>query len=88
MNAKELLEKPAPKTQKELFARLRDIIALGWETMPKDVARYNGNGGPGNYLEDLMGLTVGSQDIADVLGWEVKYYTPKTSLITMSDVGN
>ena len=83
MNAKELLKAPAPTSQKELFARLRQIIALGEEKMPARVARYRGHGGPGNFLEDLMGLKVGNQDIADVLGWEVKYYTKRTGLITL-----
>lgn len=51
--------------------------------MPSDVKCYNGTGGPGNFLEDLLGLTAGNQDIADCVGWEVKYFTPKTSLITL-----
>lgn len=78
-----LLSTLAPSNKKDLWQRLRDIIALGWTEMPAGVARYNGTGGPGNYLEDLMGLTVGNQDIADCIGWEVKYYTPATNLITL-----
>lgn len=50
--------------------------------MPNE-PRYNGTGAPGCYLEDLLGLKVGNQDIADVVGWEVKFYNPKTSLITL-----
>ena len=73
---------PIPKTKKELFQRMREIFALGWQEMPEN-RRYNGTGGPGNYLEDLLGLTSGNKDMADVLGWEVKYYTEKTSLITL-----
>ncbi len=46
-------------------------------------ARTAGSGGPGNFLEDQLGLNVGSQDIADSVGWEVKYYTAKTNLITL-----
>lgn len=71
-----------PNTKKELFARLREIIKLDWLEMPA-TTRYNGTGAPGNYLEDLIGLTAGNKDIADIVGWEVKYYTPKTSLITL-----
>lgn len=74
---------PAPNSKKELFARLREVIASGWQEMPSDVPRYNGTGGPGNYLEDLIGLKAGNQDIADIVGWEVKYYTPNTHLVTM-----
>ena len=73
----------APRNKGEMKARLREILNGGWSEMPWDVARYNGTGGPGNYLEDLLGLTAGNQDIADCIGWEVKYFTPKTHLITL-----
>ncbi|MGH9949349.1 MAG: MvaI/BcnI family restriction endonuclease, partial [Pyrinomonadaceae bacterium] len=76
-----LIENPVPVNRKALFARLREIIAQGWMNMPINVKRYNGTGGPGNFLEDLIGLKAGNQDIADVLGWEVKYYTEKTNFV-------
>jgi len=78
-----LLDNPVPINKAALYTRLREILALGWQEMPTSVARYNGTGGPGNFLEDLIGLKAGNQDIADVLGWEVKYYTPKTAFITL-----
>lgn len=34
-------------------------------------------------MEDLIGLTAGNKDIADIVGWEVKFYTLKTSLVTL-----
>lgn len=71
-----------PATKKELFARLREVIAHGSYEMPTN-KRCAGTGGPGNFLEDLLGLNVGSQDIADTAGWEIKYYTLKTNLITL-----
>jgi MvaI/BcnI restriction endonuclease family len=71
-----------PNSKKELFARLREIIAKGWMEMP-DSPRSNGTGAPGNFLEDLIGLKAGNQDIADIAGWEVKFHNPKTSLITL-----
>lgn len=80
---RDLLDNPVPVNKAALFARLREIIALGWSDMPKNVKRYNGTGGPGNFLEDLIGLKAGNQDIADVLGWEVKYYTKQTNFITL-----
>jgi hypothetical protein len=79
----ELLNNPVPVNKAALFSRLREILALEWQEMPKGVARYNGSGGPGNFLEDLIGLKAGNQDIADILGWEVKYYTPMTNFITL-----
>jgi hypothetical protein len=78
-----LIQFPAPNSKKELFVRLRDILAQGWTQMPAGVARYNGTGAPGNYLEDLIGLTAGNKDIADVVGWEVKFFNPKTNYITL-----
>lgn len=71
-----------PSTKKELFARLLELIRSGPHTMP-DKPRYRGTGGPGNFLEDLLGLNVGNQDIADSVGWEIKYYTKQTNLITL-----
>ena len=78
----ELLQFPAPNNKRELFERLRAILREGQFEMPTE-PRYNGTGAPGCYLEDLLGLRVGNQDIADVAGWEVKFYNPQTSLITL-----
>lgn len=79
----ELLKLAAPLNKKELLARLQLIVKEGWLEMPTGVLRYNGTGGPGNYLEDLLGLTVGNQDIADIVGFEVKYHTSQTHLLTL-----
>jgi len=70
-----------PKTNKELFERLNIIVRHGKYEMP--VIRYSGTGGAGLYLEDLLGLTTGNKDIPDSLGWELKYYTRQTNLITL-----
>jgi hypothetical protein len=56
------------------------IMHHGTYQMP---AKYQGTGAPGTYLEDLLGLTTGNKDIPDSIGWEVKYYTLKTNLITL-----
>ena len=60
-----------PKTNKELFERLGQIVRHGAYEMP--TLRYSGTGGPGLYLEDMLGLTTGNKDIPDSLGWELKY---------------
>jgi hypothetical protein len=70
-----------PKTKKELFQRIADVIRHGEYDMP--ITRYKGTGGPGIFLEDLLGLTTGNKDIPDSIGWELKYYTVKTNLITL-----
>lgn len=71
-----------PTTRRELFDRMHAVIAHGWHTMP-DGPPYGGSGGPGRFLEDLLGLTTGSMDIPDAMGWELKWYTRKTALVTL-----
>ena len=72
----------APKTRKELFERIKAVIAHGWYDLPQD-SHYGGTGGPGRFLEDLLGLTAGAMDIPDAVGWELKWYTAKTHLVTL-----
>ena len=77
-----MIRPPAPKTQRELFERIRAVIAHGWYELPDERA-YRGTGGPGRYLEDLLGLTAGAIDMPDAVGWELKWYTQETSLVTL-----
>lgn len=72
---------PPPKTRKELFERIVEIVRHGPYDMPG--TRYSGTGAPGLFLEDLLGLTTGNKDIPDSLGFELKFYTRKTSLVTL-----
>jgi len=72
-----------PRTRAQLFQAVRDVVAHGWYDVPLGPPRYNGAGTPGNFLEDLLGLTTGSADIPDAVGWELKWYTLKTHLITL-----
>ena len=71
-----------PRTRAELFDRIQAVIHHGWYTMP-DGSRYGGSGAPGMFLEDLLGLTSRSLDIPDAVGWELKWYTRRTSLVTL-----
>ena len=72
---------PTPTTRKELIAQLIEIIRHGEYKMPEK--RYVGTGAPGIFLEDLLGLTTGNKDIPDTLGFELKWYTKQTNLITL-----
>lgn len=72
---------PPPTTKRELFDRLIEIVRHGPYDMPME--RYSGTGGPGLFLEDLLGLTTGNRDVPDTLGWELKFYTTDTGLITL-----
>jgi hypothetical protein len=71
----------APKTKKELFERLNEILHHGEYEMPTE--RYSGTGAPGIYLEDLLGLSASNKDLPDSVGFELKFYTDKTNLITL-----
>ncbi len=73
---------PPPSTKNELFSRMLDVLRHGEYEMPNE-PRYRGTGAPGNFLEDILGLTTGNKDIPDSVGWEIKYYTKKTNLITL-----
>lgn len=35
------------------------------------------------FLEDLLGTTAGAHDIPDALGWELKWHSDRTSLVTL-----
>lgn len=72
---------PPPITKKELLAQLVDIVRHGEYVMPDK--RYAGTGAPGIFLEDLLGIKTGNRDIPDSLGFELKFYTKKTDLITL-----
>ena len=71
----------APRTRGELFDAIRALMNHGWYDLP---STYGGTGGPGRYLENLLELTAGSKDVPDSeAGWELKWYTKRTHLITL-----
>ena len=72
-----------PTNRKEIFAIIEKLVLdKEWFEMPHE-PRYNGTGGPGNFLEDKIGAVAGNKDIPDIQGWELKWYTPKTNLVTL-----
>lgn len=71
-----------PRTRTELFERIRAVIEHGPYDMPEGMG-YGGTGAPGKFLEDLVGATAGSHDLPDAIGWELKWFTEKTNLITL-----
>ena len=66
----------------ELFDRLRKVLRKKNYIMPDD-SPYKGTGAPGIYLENLLDLKAGNEDIPDAGSWEVKFYNPRTALITL-----
>lgn len=71
-----------PRSKKELFSRMRGVIAHDWYDIPDEKA-YNGTGGAGCFLEALLGARAGKSDIPDSTGWEIKTYTKQTNLVTL-----
>ncbi|MYA02195.1 MAG: hypothetical protein F4038_07505 [Chloroflexi bacterium] len=71
-----------PQSQAELFERVQALIQSGIHEIP-DHSPYRGTGGPGIYLEHQLGLTTNSADLPDSVGWELKWCSPRTSLVTL-----
>ena len=71
-----------PRNKEQLFDRIRSVIDQGVFTMPAG-SRYQGTGAAGMFLEDLLGLTAGSKDIRDAIGWELKWFSNRTRLVTL-----
>ena len=71
-----------PRTRRELFDRIQSVIRHGWYDVPVNHG-FGGTGGPGLFLEAVLGLTSGSADIPDAIGWELKWYTRQTNLVTL-----
>ena len=67
--------------QKDLFDRIRKVLRQGWVDIPEGRG-YGGTGGPGLYLEYLLGTTAGSEDIPDAGKWEIKT-TKGGALVTL-----
>ncbi len=71
-----------PTTKKELYLELAALVEHGEYLMPNQTP-FTGQGAPGDYLEALLGVNAGNKDIPDNIGYELKFYTAKTSLISL-----
>ena len=63
-----------------MFEAISELTRSGWRTLPDG---YGGTGGPGVYLEHQLGFDPKGADRPDALGWELKWYTERTNLITL-----
>jgi hypothetical protein len=64
-----------------LNPRIQKIIRESPHILPE--TGFGGTGGPGMYLQILLGLQVDNRDIPDSMGWEVKTYSRRTNFITL-----
>jgi hypothetical protein len=74
-----------PKTPKELFRRIENLIEKGeWLPVPltSDEGGGSGTGAPGKFLERLLGSEGSNKAIADNSGVEVKYHS-RGNLLTL-----
>ena len=73
------LKKTVPPSGSSSFKKITEILKAGtWDFNGK----YNGSGGPGNLLEDLLGIKENNADSPDLAGWEIKFHGG-TSLLTL-----
>lgn len=73
-----------PRSASATFRKVAEILKSGkeWE-IPKD-RKYNGSGGPGIFLMDLLGIKNSSNnaDSPDMADWEIKFHGG-TALLTL-----
>lgn len=72
---------PRSVSDNELFDDIRPILHHGEYEIPKE-RQFNGTGGPGNYLENLLQVETNNMDMPDAGRWEIKF-TPFTTLLTL-----
>ena len=70
-----------PRSANATFKLIKDILRVGTYTFPPE-GKYNGSGGPGRLLEDLLGIKVNNADSPDLADWEVKFHGG-ASLLTL-----
>lgn len=63
---------PPIMSDSDILAKLQDVIARRWHVLPDE--GYGGTGGPGMYLETLLGLETNNSDTPDMGKWELKYH--------------
>ena len=68
---------PPIMSDSDIQAKLRDVIAENWHDLPDK--GYGGTGGPGMYLEKLLGLKTNNSDTPDMGKWELKYHSARRS---------
>lgn len=60
-----------PKTAAAAFKRVVEILELRELEIPRDSA-YNGSGGPGRVLEDLLGIDANNSDSLDFVDFDAR----------------
>lgn len=69
-----------PKSAKIIFHKVSKILENNHTILGED--SYRGSGGPGIFLENLLGIKDNNRDVPDIEDWEIKF-NGGTSLITL-----
>jgi len=70
-----------PRSGTASFNKISEILKAGTWEFP-DNNKYNGSGGPGRLLEDLLGIKANNSDSPDLNDWEIKFHGG-SSLLTL-----
>jgi MvaI/BcnI restriction endonuclease family len=62
-----------PRTGTATFKKIAEILETGTWDIPT-VKDYNGSGGPGRLLEDLLGRKANNAEAPDLEDWEIKFH--------------
>ncbi len=81
MADKKVIGNIQPRTGTATFKKIAEILKAGEWIIPND-GKYNGHGGSGRYLEDLLGIKANNADSPDLEGWEIKFHGGN-SLLTL-----
>lgn len=69
------------RTRKHSTKKIAEILELHEIEIPNERA-YNGAGGPGRVLEDLLGVNANNRNSPDLADWEIKFHGGR-ALITL-----
>ena len=78
---RKLVKSTPPRTGAATFKKIEEILKTGTWEFPDD-GKYNGSGGPGRLLEDLLDIEANNLDSPDLGGWEIKFHGG-ASLLTL-----
>ncbi len=70
---RKLTPTPQPRSGSAVFKKIAEILEAGTWEFPDD-NKYNGSGGPGRLLEDLLGVKANNADSPDLADWEIKFH--------------
>ncbi len=70
---KKLVSIKQPRSGAAIFKIVSEILKTGTWVFPED-GKYNGSGGPGRLLEDLLGIKANNADSPDLGDWEIKFH--------------